>query len=286
MYGKRVKMSLVIISILTLTGIGLLFGTGLALAAQRFKVITDPRVDEILEVLPGSNCGACGFAGCRELAEAMVKKGAPLNCVVLDDEGKEEIARILGRVTESENVEPQFPHLLCHGGIKAKDRFIYQGLRDCVAANILLKGSKECEYGCLGLGTCVAACPFDAITMGEDGLPIINYGLCTGCGRCVEACPRGLFKMAPRGQKVFVLCSSRDKGAFTRKVCEVGCIGCKKCEKACEFDAIKVIDNCAVIDYSRCTSCIVCIEVCPQKTIRRSARVADSACLENICTER
>ncbi len=262
-------MSLIIISILTLTGIGLLFGIGLALAAERFKIAEDPRVEEILNLLPGSNCGACGFVGCRELAEAAVKEGAPLNCLVLDDEGKKKIAGLLGRTKGVKKVRPRFPHLLCHGGIKAKDRFIYQGIRDCVAANILLGGGKGCEYGCLGLGTCVEACSFNAITLGEDGLPIIDYELCKDCGRCITACPRGLFEMAPREQKVFVLCSSKDKGALTRKVCEVGCIGCKKCEKACEFDAIKVIDNCAVIDYSKCTSCGVCIEVCPQKTIKR-----------------
>ena len=270
-------MNLVVISILTLTGIGLLFGIGLAFAAQRFKVASDPRAEEVLNVLPGSNCGACGFAGCRELAEAMVKEEATLNCVVLNNEEKEEIARILGKVREfKRKVETQFPHLLCNGGVRAKDRFMYQGIRDCVAANLLLGGSKGCEYGCLGLGTCVEACSFDAITMGEDGLPVINYELCKGCGRCLEVCPRGLFKMASQEQKVFVFCSSRDKGAFTRKVCEVGCIGCKKCEKACEFDAIKVIDNCAVIDYSKCTSCGACIKVCPQKSIRKSTYSADT----------
>ena len=270
-------MNVVLISILTLAGIGLLFGIGLAFAAQRFQVASDPRVEKILAALPGSNCGACGFAGCRELAAAIIKEDAPPNCVVLADEEREEIAGILGKAQELKKVEPQFPHLLCHGGIKAKERFVYQGVADCVAATLLLRGSKGCEHGCLGLDTCVAACPFGAMTMAENGLPAIDYELCKSCGRCVEACPRDLFKMAPRNQEVFVFCSSQEKGALTRKACEVGCIGCKKCEKICESEAIKVIDNLAVIDYAKCTSCDACIESCPQKTIGKEEKLLFSS---------
>ncbi|MFC1658849.1 4Fe-4S binding protein, partial [Candidatus Omnitrophota bacterium] len=152
-------------------------------------------------------------------------------------------------------------------GKKVKDRFQYNGLEDCIAANLVMCGQKECIYGCLGFGTCARICPFDAITMSDEGLPVVDVQKCTACGKCVQACPKELFSLAKVVSKVHVLCSSHDTGADTRRVCPVGCIACRKCEKACSVDAIHVIDNLAVIDYDKCTSCGECVTVCPVKCI-------------------
>ena len=148
-------------------------------------------------------------------------------------------------------------------------RFSYSGLEDCRAASLLQGGPKACEYGCLRLGSCVTACPFDAIHM-KDGLPVVDTDTCVACGQCVEACPRSLIDIQPFGAKVHVFCRSQDKGGVTRKTCNVGCIGCKKCEKACEFDAIHVENFVAKIDYEKCTSCGNCVEACPTNAVARA----------------
>ena len=157
--------------------------------------------------------------------------------------------------------------LHCGGGNKVKDRFQYNGLEDCIAANLVLRGQKECVYGCLGLGTCERVCPFGAISMSEQALPIVDFEKCRACGKCVEACPKGLFSLIPITAKVYVACNSHDLGRDTRVVCPVGCIACRKCEQVCPTEAIKVIDNLARIDYNKCTSCGECVKVCPTKCI-------------------
>ncbi len=253
--------------ILTLTGLGLFFGLVIAFASKKFAVAEDLRIKEVLERLPGANCGACGMAGCARFAEAIIKTEASIdNCKACSEEQASEIAKILGLKLSLR--EKEIAHLRCHGGKFAKDKFIYQGLEDCQAAAQLLQGQKSCSYACLGFGTCEKACPFGAIKMSPEGLPIIDSTLCTGCGKCVEACPRDLLVLLPAKSKVYVGCSSHYPAKVVARVCSVGCIACKKCVEACPVEAVKIVENLAVIDYDKCTSCGKCIEVCPRKIIK------------------
>jgi electron transport complex protein RnfB len=257
----------ILIPILTLGILGVIFGIGLAVASRKFHVESDPRLEKIHGLLPGSNCGACGGAGCFGFAEAVLGGKMKIDkCRVSSYEVKENIAQILGRglVKDIEKVAV----LHCYGGKKIKDRFIYKGTESCVAINLVLCGQKECVWGCLGFGDCVKVCPFDAIKMSVEGIPVVDLKKCKACNKCVEKCPKKLFSLVPLEKNVYVACSSHDSGKDTKAVCPVGCIACKLCEKACKFDAIHVIDNLAVIDYNKCTSCGDCVKVCPMKTIR------------------
>jgi ferredoxin len=184
---------------------------------------------------------------------------------VASDEAKEQIAGVLGR--KLQKIAKGIAVLHCNGGIKVKDRFFYQGIKDCTAANLVLGGQKECVFGCLGFGSCVGVCPFGAIKMSDEGLPIVDKNKCKACNKCVVACPKKLFTLIPITHRVYVACNSQDLGKDTKAVCPVGCIACKLCEKACPVDAIHVIDNLAVIDYNKCTSCGECVTVCPTKAI-------------------
>jgi len=257
----------ILIPILMLGFLGLIFGVGLTIVSKRFAVQADPRLERIHGLLPGANCGACGTAGCFGFAEAILSGKVKIDaCRVANDEAKEEIAKVLGRklikVMESVAV------LHCNGGNKVKDKFLYQGIEDCVAANLVLGGQKECVFGCLGFGTCVKVCPFGAIRMLDDGLPIVDRNKCKACNKCVQICPKKLFSLMPQAAKVYVACNSYDLGKETKAVCPVGCIACRKCEQVCPVDAIHVIDNLAVIDYNKCTSCGECVKACPMKTIQ------------------
>jgi Na+-translocating ferredoxin:NAD+ oxidoreductase RNF subunit RnfB len=257
----------ILIPILTLGSLGLIFGAGLAIASKKLAVHVDPRLEKIHGLLPGANCGACGGAGCFGFAEAVLSGKMDVSaCRIAKENAKERIAEILGKKLEK-NVK-RVAILHCHGGTRVKDKFLYQGIKDCVAANLLMGGQKECTFGCLGFGNCVRVCPFDAITMSKDGLPVVDAEKCKACAKCVAACPKKLFSLAPTNLPVYVACRSHDLGKDTKAVCPVGCIACKLCEKACKFDAIRVTDNVAVIDYNKCTSCGECVKVCPMKTIR------------------
>jgi len=257
----------ILTAILSLGGLGLAFGVGLAIASKTLAVKTDPRLEEIHGLLPGSNCGACGGAGCFGLAEEILSGKKSANaCRVAADRAKQKIAEILGQ--KLEKTARKIATLHCYGGIRVKDKFKYSGLKDCVAANLVLAGQKECVYGCLGFGTCVEVCPFDAIRMSEDGLPVVDKEKCKACNRCVQECPKKLFTLVAETNTVYVACTSCDMGKDTRAVCPVGCIGCKKCEQVCPADAIHVINNLAIIDYAKCTSCQACVKACPMKTIR------------------
>jgi electron transport complex protein RnfB len=256
----------IVTAILVLGSLGLLFGLGLAIASKKFYVVADPRLEKVVSSLPGANCGACGFPGCMGFAQALLKGRASLDsCRVMEQGAREKVARILG--IELEEKVKQVAVLHCGGGNKVKDRFQYNGLEDCIAANLVLRGHKACVYDCLGFGTCQRVCPFDAISMSEQGLPVVDIEKCRACGKCVEACPKKLFSLVPITSRVSVACSSHDIGRDTRSVCPVGCIACHKCEQVCPVDAIHVIDNLAVIDYNKCTSCGECVKVCPTKCI-------------------
>ncbi len=248
--------------------LGFVFSFVLSLVARRFAVPHDERIDKVAELLPGLNCGGCGFPNCYAYAESVFKHSfVPLTfCKPGGDKVAQDLARILGREVEKD--EKLVAKVFCKGGnTRAKEEFAYSGIHLCRAAHILKGGAKICKQGCLGFGDCFRACRFDAIQMSDSGLPIIDRNKCIACGACVKACPKGLIQLVPQRARVFVECINTDKGAFTMKACEAGCIGCKLCERECPFDAIHVINNVAVIDYDKCKNCGKCVQVCPRNII-------------------
>jgi electron transport complex protein RnfB len=268
-------LSIVLISAGIIATLAVIFGLGLAVASRVFAVQTDPRVDEVLERLPGVNCGACGYAGCSNAAEAIVKGEAPPDvCPVATGIAHKQIAKVMG--VEVSEKERSVSVLLCNGGAKVGEKFEYSGVRECNAAALVHGGPKLCSHGCIGMDSCADACPFEAIRMGPEGLPEVIEERCTGCGKCAEACPNNLFVIVPVSKTVHIRCKSTDRGAFVRKICDTGCIGCRKCEKVCPVSAITVESFLAGIDYNKCIACGKCVEVCPQGTIAdfRKARKA------------
>lgn len=259
----------ILIPILTLGSLGLAFGIGLALASKKLAVQVDPRLEKVHGLLPGANCGACGGAGCFGFAEGVLSgKFSIDSCRVARDEAKEKIAQVLGRKLEKGIKKIAVLH--CYGGNKrAKNKFEYEGIKDCVAANLVMGGPKACVYGCIGFGSCVKACPFGAITMDEEGLPVVDESKCTACGKCAAICPKKLFTLVPVGKNYAVRCSSRDFGKAVLDVCSVGCIACGKCVKACPVQAIKLDNNLAVIDYKICDNRQACFLACPTKAIAK-----------------
>lgn len=261
-------------AVLSLTLAGLLFGALLALAARLFAVNVDPRVERVKEALPGANCGACGYPGCAGLADAIVKGEAPVDaCPVGGSKTTAAVAAIMG-VESCELKSPRVARLLCAGGENCVDRGEYGGLPDCAAAALLGGGHKACEYGCLGFGNCERACPFDAITMGESGFPIIDEELCTACGKCVAACPKRLIELVPKHQREWVRCVNHYKGAVVRKICRTGCITCESCVKNCPSGAMHCVDNVCHIDYDKCQDCGTCAAKCPVKCIMPGKKVS------------
>lgn len=260
-------------AVLAIGGIGAAFGAILAFASKTFAVETDPRTDKINEVLPGANCGACGYPGCAGFAEAVVSGKAPINgCPVGRQKVADQISEIMGsqkQVGSESQVKP-VSRVKCKGTHEvAVDKFKYDGVKDCKSAMLIDGGQKACKYGCLGLGTCVRECPFDAITMSDKGLPVTDEELCTSCEKCVKECPKDVLHMVPQGSDVHVLCNSQDKGGVVMKVCKVGCIGCRKCAKVCPVDCITIENNLAVIDNTICISCEKCVVECPTNAIEK-----------------
>jgi len=256
-------------AVLALSSLSLVFGALLAIASIKFAVQTDPRVDRVLEVLVGTNCGACGYPGCQVAAEAVVEGKAPTDVCLAGGSGTAEaVAEVMG--VEAKTSERAVALVHCKGGLaESPRRAIYQGIDSCAAADKIAGGGKACDYGCLGLGTCKDVCPVNAIIIDPDHRRWVNRDRCTGCGLCVEVCPRHLIELVPRKQQVLRVCNNKDKGRKAREVCTVCCIACKKCEKVCDFDAIMVKENRAIIDYKKCTQCGKCIDVCPNNVIVR-----------------
>jgi len=252
-------------AVIILGGLGLFFGLLLAVAGKKFAVKVDPREEMILKLLPGSNCGACGFAGCRGMAEALIRneEGA-VSCPVVSEEIVYKIGDILGKKFEIR--EAEVARVMCQGD-ESKVKYDYKGVEDCRPAYLLADGYKACSYACLGLGSCKAVCPFDAIRWEKGKTPEILMDKCTACGKCVAVCPTKVISLIPKKAKVYVKCSSHDKGAIVRKICELGCIACGICVKVCEPKAIKLENNLAVIDYEKCTNCGICVEKCPTNSI-------------------
>lgn len=257
-------------SILTLGGIGLFAAIALGVAAKKFAVEVDPRELAILEILPGANCGACGMPGCGGYAKAIVDGSMPPNlCTPGGAETVEKIAHIMG--VEAVVSEPQIAVVLCQGdNRKASQKYRYLGLEDCNAAQKIADGPKTCGGGCLGLGSCVRACPFDAIEITPDGLAVIDRDKCTGCQKCISTCPRSVIRMTPKSVTTHVLCNSTDKGAAVRKYCQVGCIGCQICKKT--VPAAYTVENfLARVEYEAAEGAEAAIEKCPTKCIRNFA---------------
>ena len=260
-------MTGIIIAALVVGGTGLFIGLFLGFAGTKFAVEVDEREEAITGVLPGNNCGGCGYAGCSGLAAAIVKGEAEISgCPVGGAPVAAKIGEIMG--LEAGETIRKTAFVKCAGTCdKAKQDYEYHGIHDCVMVNMMQNGGpKACNYGCLGEGTCVAACPFDAIHI-VDGVAVVDKEACKACGKCVAACPKKLIELVPYDQKHLVQCSSQDKGKDVMKACSVGCIGCHLCEKNCPSDAVHVIDNVAYIDQEKCTGCGVCAEKCPKKII-------------------
>lgn len=256
----------IIYPITVLGGLGLIFGTSLSLASKAFSVEINPKVEEVRKALPGANCGACGFPGCGGLANAIAEGGAPVNaCSVGGSPVAEVVAEIMG-VDAVESVK-EVATVLCQGDCnKAKEKYIYDGIMDCRAQNILAGGSKSCSYGCLGCGTCKDVCEFDAIEI-IDGIAIIDKDKCTSCKKCLSVCPKGIIELVPYDNEVVVKCKSKDAGKVVRGNCSVGCIGCQICVKNCPVDAFTFESYLAKIEYEKCTNCGICAEKCPTKAI-------------------
>lgn len=264
--------STVLLTVITLGLIALAGAVILYFVAQKFMVVEDPRIDEVQALLPAANCGGCGFAGCRNFAEALVKADTfeGLNCPVGGGTVMASAAELLGRTPPV--VDPEVAVLLCNGNPENRGRTSrYDGVHDCRISHSLYHGETDCSFGCMGYGDCVSACAFDAIHIDQSSmLPVIDDSKCVACGACVKACPRNLIelrKKAKKDRKIYVACSNCDKGGPARKACRVACIGCSKCFKVCEFDAITIENNLAYIDAKKCTFCRKCVPECPTGAI-------------------
>lgn len=266
-------MNIILVSILTLAAIGALAAIILFAAAKKFYVYEDPRIDEVEAALPGANCGACGYPGCRGFADACVKANEMdgLLCPVGGNATMGVVASILGKTAGT--VEPTVAVVRCNGTCENRPRTNqYDGVKSCAIAHNLYSGETACSYGCLGLGDCEVSCAFGALYINKETmLPEIDEEKCTSCGACVKACPKLLIeirKKGPKSRRIYVDCRNKDKGAVARKACDVACIACSKCVKACAFEAITITDNLAFIDDKKCRLCRKCVNECPTNAIK------------------
>ncbi len=265
-------MTVLLSTILTLSVLGILSAVILYFVARKFRVEEDPRIDEVEKMLPGANCGGCGFAGCRAMAEAMVKRDdiSALFCPVGGAECMKKAAAYLGKTAPEK--EPAVATVRCGGTCAKRSRTNrFDGAKSCAVASSLYVGETACAFGCLGYGDCVEACAFDAIRVNpETGLAEVDPEKCTACGACVKACPKNIIELRkkwPKNRAVYVSCVSKDKGAVVMKACKAGCIGCGKCAKVCPFGAIIVENNLAYIDPQKCKLCRKCVNECPTGAI-------------------
>ena len=248
--------------------LGILIGIFLGVASEKFKVQVDEKEILVRNELPGNNCGGCGYAGCDALAKAIAAGQAEVGaCPVGGASTAEKIGAIMG--VAGGTAEKKVAFVKCKGTCdKTKVQYNYYGVDDCKKVSVVPgAGEKACTYGCMGYGSCVKACAFDAIHV-VDGVAVVDKEKCVACGKCVSSCPNHLIELVPYKAEHLVQCSSHDKGKDVKSVCESGCIGCTLCTKQCEFDAIHMEDNLAVIDYEKCTNCGKCAEKCPVKVIQ------------------
>ena len=268
-------MSFILSAVIVLGCIALVAAVILYVCSKKFAVKEDPRIAQVTEVLPGANCGGCGFPGCSGMADALVK-GADagslegLNCPVGGADVMGKVADLLGMAIA--NSDPMVAVVRCNGTCELRPRIAsYDGLKTCTAMNACGAGETGCGFGCLGCGDCVGACQFDAIHINpETGLPEVDEEKCTACGACTKACPRNIIelrKKGPKGRRIFVSCVNKDKGAVAMKACKSACIGCGKCLKECKFEAITIENNLSYIDFTKCRMCKKCVDACPTKAI-------------------
>lgn len=261
-----------IYTIVTLCSLGALAAVVLYFVAQKFKVYEDPRIDEVESMLPGANCGGCGFAGCRAFADAMVKNEdiSALYCPVGGAKTMEAVAGFLGKTAPEK--APEVAVLRCNGSCENRPATtIYNGAKSCAILAATYAGETACNYGCLSQGDCAVSCSFGAISMNPKTLlPEIDEAKCTACGSCVKACPKAIIELRGKGiksRRVYVACASKDRGVVSKKACAVSCIGCTKCAKVCAFEAIKIENNLAYIDGVKCKLCRKCAPECPTGAI-------------------
>lgn len=257
----------VIIATLVVAILGLILGLFLGVSSEKFKVEVDELVEKIRKELPGNNCGGCGYAGCDALALAIRNGEAAVNaCPVGGSAVGEKIASVMG--VEASQTEKYVAFVHCHGTCdKTKKAYNYEGVQDCSAiSTVPNKGEKGCTYACIGYGSCVQACKFDAIHL-KDGVAVVDKEKCTACKSCIKTCPMGVISLVPYKQNHIVACSSKDKGTIVTKVCSAGCIACRMCEKNCPTQSITITNNLASINYENCTDCGTCAEKCPRKII-------------------
>jgi Na+-translocating ferredoxin:NAD+ oxidoreductase RNF subunit RnfB len=260
----------ILIPVAIIGGMGIVLGIILGIAAVLFHVEQDPKIGQIRECLPGANCGGCGFAGCDALAEAIATGKSPVNgCPVGGAAAAEKIGAIMG-VAAGESVK-QTAFVMCNGSCDAaKDKYEYFGEKDCGLEASLNGGHKACSYGCLGDGSCVKACAFDAIHV-VNGVAVVDKDKCVACGACVSTCPKHLIELVPYDNLIRVACSSHDMPKASKENCANACMGCSICAKNCQFDAVHIDKFLAKVDYSKCTQCGACTEKCPTKAIAKRA---------------
>lgn len=282
--------STLIYTILVISAIGAISAIILYYVSEKFKVFEDPRIDEVEALLPSSNCGNCGYAGCRAFAEACISANNlnHLSCPVGGNDTMHAVAHYLK--LDAVSSSPKTAVLLCNGTCEQRPKTSkYEGVLTCSAATAIYGGETACQYGCLGFGDCVTACQFDAIHMNQQtGLPEVEDIKCNGCGACIEACPKiilELRKQMPKHRKVYVACRNKDKGPVAAKACKVACTGCGECLNACTFGAITIDKNLSYIDAGKCTLCRKCVAVCPSNTILEINFPARKPKGENTTTE-
>lgn len=266
--------------------LGLVFGIALGGAAERFKVVSNPLVDRVRDRLPSANCGACGFAGCTAYAEAVVERSdvSPSLCIPGGAGVAEAVAQLTGKAASA--IEDRIVVMTCHGtSAYARNEAEYAGIPTCAAAALICGGPRACKNGCLGLGDCVRACPFDALFIGSSGIAQVNVDRCTGCAVCVAICPKDLFKLYPRSRRIELACKAVDKAAIVRATCMVGCTTCRKCVAKCPAGAIEWNGRTIVIDHAKCLAygpaCHeVCTEICPSTILHRIGQSPQPELLE------
>ncbi len=287
----------ILLPVIIVGALGLLYGIGLAIASVAFHVEVDPRVEKILEALPGANCGACGKPGCGGYAEAIVENGVDINlCAPGGAATAQAIAEIMGMKAGESVKKIAYIHCSCGGNDNTKIKFEYDGVPTCKSAVMVANGPNMCSYGCVGYNDCVAACPFDAFIIDENNNRTIDPDKCTACGACVRACPRHLIEIVKFDQQVKIECSNKEKGISAKNNCGTtrGCIGCGLCARACPVEAITMDGNLAVIDYDKCINCGLCATKCPTKAIedqmagkRKKAKIIEDKCIGcTICAKK